>query len=75
MIRVLNQSIRFKKLPSEIARIQDEYTAFCFDEACDYIISQLEQEKKPRWREEQITKQEKRNSNLQLAEKLRREGR
>ena len=45
------------------------------DEACDYIISQLEQEKKPKWREEQKTKEEKRNINLQLAEKLRKERR
>ena len=74
-MRVINQSIRFKKLPSEIARIYDEYTAFCFDEACDYIISQLEQEKKPKWREEQKTKKEKRNINLRLAEKLRKERR
>lgn len=75
MLRIINQANRFNKLPSEIARIDDEYTAFCFDEACDYIISQLEQDKKPRWREDLKTKSEIRKDNLLLAEKLRRERR
>lgn len=65
----------FKRLPSEIARIYDEYTAFCFDEACEYIISQLQQDKKPRWKEDYNTKEKIRNDNLQLAEKLRKERR
>lgn len=65
----------FKKLPSEIARIYDEYTAFCFDEACEYIISQLQQDKKPKWKEDCSTKEKIRNDNLQLAEKLRKERR
>ena len=56
-----------------IADITDN--SISFDEACDYIISQLEQDKKPKWREEQKTKEEKRNINLQLAEKLRKERR
>lgn len=34
-------SRQFHKLPSEILRIEDEYTAFCFDEACSDIISHL----------------------------------
>lgn len=34
-------SRQFHKLPSEILRIEDEYTAFCFDEACSNIISHL----------------------------------
>lgn len=75
MIRILNQSKRYNRLPSEILRIDDEYTAFCFDEACDYIITQLEQEKKPVWREQRKTKKEKRNINLQIAEKIRQERR
>lgn len=65
----------FKRLPSEIARIYDEYTAFCFDEACEYIISQLQQEKNPKWKEDYNTKEKIRNDNLQLAEKLRKERR
>ena len=41
-MRVINQALKFNKLPSEIARIHQEYEAFCFDEACEYIIKQLE---------------------------------
>lgn len=63
--------MRFHKLPSEIARIYDEYEAFCFDEACDYIISQLEDNKNPRWRDDIKDKKTIRNENLQLAMKLK----
>ena len=41
-MRIINQSLKFNKLPSEILRIKDEYTAFCFDEACLYISNQIE---------------------------------
>lgn len=51
-MRVINQSQKFNKLPSEIIRLEDEYTAFCFDEACMYIISQLENDKNPTWPED-----------------------
>ena len=74
-MRVINQANRFHKLPSEIARIYNEYEAFCFDEACDYIIRQLEDKKTPRWREDRQSKTDVRSNNLQLAEKLRRERR
>lgn len=33
--------------PSELMGIEDAYTAFCFDEACAYIISELQDEKEP----------------------------
>ena len=75
VLRIISQANRFHRLPSEIARITDEYTAFCFDEACDYIISQLEQEKKPKWREDKKSKKELRQNNLLLAEKLKKERR
>ena len=74
-MRVINQANRFNKLPSEIARIYNEYEAFCFDEACDYIIRQLEDKKTPRWREDRQSKKDVRSNNLQLAEKLRKERR
>ena len=74
-MRVINQANRFHKLPSEIARIHNEYEAFCFDEACEYIIRQLEDKKTPRWREDRVDKKDVRRNNLQLAEKLRRERR
>lgn len=31
----------FSKLPSEIMEIKDEYTAFCFNEACSYIYNMM----------------------------------
>ena len=74
-MRVINQANRFNKLPSEIARIYNEYEAFCFDEACDYIIRQLEDKKIPKWREDIQSKKDIRSNNLQLAEKLRKERR
>ena len=74
-MRVINQANRFNKLPSEIARIYNEYEAFCFDEACDYIIRQLEDKKTPKWREERQSKDNVRAKTLQLAEKLRNERR
>ena len=36
----------YNKLPSEILRIKDEYSAFCFDEACNLIIKNLQDGKK-----------------------------
>lgn len=29
-------------LPSQIIGIEDNYTAFCFNEACAYILSELQ---------------------------------
>jgi len=42
--------------PSEILEIYDPYTAFCFDEACAYIVRQLEDGQEP------ILKREKLNN-------------
>lgn len=33
--------------PSEIMEIKDSYTAFCFDEACSFIIQQIRDGKEP----------------------------
>lgn len=33
--------------PSELLGIEDTYTAFCFDEACSYIIKELKDGKEP----------------------------
>ena len=57
------QSRRFKKLPSEILRIKDEYTSYCFDEACEYILSQLDEEKKPIFLEDRKEIKEKTKNN------------
>ena len=40
---------KYGKLPSQIVGIEETYTAFCLDEACAYIETQLEQGKEPRW--------------------------
>ena len=35
-------SKRYRKTPSELLSISDEYTAYCFDEACAYIMGKLD---------------------------------
>ena len=37
----------YKCKPSEILHLNDEYTAFCFDEACLYISLQMQRGQKP----------------------------
>ena len=53
-MRIINQALKFNRLPSEILRIDNEYKAFCFDEACLYIINQLENKKKPHFKDEKV---------------------
>lgn len=38
--------------PSEILKIDDEYTAFCFDEACAVISVRIQEGEKPVYLEE-----------------------
>lgn len=59
---VLVMSKQYRCLPSEILGIKDDYTAFCFNEACSYIIIMLQEGHKPhytevrnKWKEEQKT--------------------
>lgn len=33
--------------PSELLEINDAYTAFCFDEACSYILGKIRQGEEP----------------------------
>lgn len=42
----------YHKLPSEILRIDDEYTAFCFDEASANIMAHIQSGEEPIWIEE-----------------------
>lgn len=42
VMRIINQANRYNRLPSEILRIKDEYTAFCFDEVCLFISTKIE---------------------------------
>ena len=36
--------------PSDLMGIEDSYTAFCFDEACAFIVSQLKDGKEPKFK-------------------------
>ena len=36
--------------------ISDEYTSFCFDEACSYITSKIKDNEKPRFKKKQDNK-------------------
>lgn len=38
--------IMYNKMPSEILRIKDEYTSFCFDEACMFLVDAIKNDKK-----------------------------
>lgn len=40
----------YKCRPSTLVGICDPYTAFCFDEACTYIVRQIEDGKEPSFR-------------------------
>lgn len=44
---VIFMARRFRSRPSDILQIADGYVAYCFDEACCWIISQLDEGKRP----------------------------
>lgn len=60
---VIAQAKEFKKLPSEILFIEDEYVAYCFNEACFYLMMRLKNGDKPNYRkfeeQERLSKQGK----------------
>lgn len=56
MIRILNLAKSHNLRPSEVLCISDSYTAFCFDEACDYIVNQLRDGKNIIWEHKGKTK-------------------
>ena len=37
-------------LPSQILRIEDDYTAYCFDEACALIMFKIDNDEKPKFK-------------------------
>lgn len=45
-------------LPSDIIGVEDNYTAFCFNEACAEIILRLQNEEKPIYREQKEEQEE-----------------
>lgn len=36
--------------PSELMKISEDYAAFCFDEACDYILGKIEDDEEPKFK-------------------------
>lgn len=40
----------WKRSPSNIMDISDPYTAYCFDEACAYIMKMIESGEEPQFR-------------------------
>jgi hypothetical protein len=40
---------QFRCLPSVVLGIEDEYTAYCFNEACYFILAKLEADEKPHY--------------------------
>lgn len=55
----------FKKLPSEVLGIDDEYVAYCFNQACIHILNEIKDGKKPIFSEDKIYKKRE-NTGLQM---------
>lgn len=49
---------RYKCLPSEILGIKDDYTAYCFNEACCQLMIRLDNEEKPYYIEQREQEEE-----------------
>ncbi|EGT5043692.1 hypothetical protein DAF96_11095 [Clostridioides difficile] len=45
-------------MPSEILRIKDEYTSFCFDEACMFLVDAIKNDKNLKFKENSNTSKE-----------------
>lgn len=52
ILSVINTSITFGVLPSEVMRLEDNYAAYCFDEACAYMYKQIQDGKTPKFEED-----------------------
>lgn len=52
---VLTIARHYKLRPSQIINIDNDYEAFCFDEACAFIINEINSEKEPRFENEEKT--------------------
>ncbi|HFL3268798.1 TPA: hypothetical protein ACG3Q9_001855 [Clostridioides difficile] len=50
--------IMYNKMPSEILRIKDEYTSFCFDEACMFLVDAIKNDKNLKFKENSNTSKE-----------------
>lgn len=49
-MNVLGLSNVYKVRPSTLLDITDPYTAYCFDEACAYMVGEMEQGNEPQFR-------------------------
>lgn len=47
----------YKVRPSQIIKLENDYDAFCFDEACDYVLSEISKEdaKEPKFIDDEQT--------------------
>ena len=59
MMSILQMSKLYCLRPSEVIGLYDEYEAFCFDEACAYIVGKIKEGLKPNFYVQQ--KEEKKN--------------
>lgn len=59
MMSILQMSKLYCLRPSEVIGLYDEYEAFCFDEACAYIVGKIKDGLKPNFNVQQ--KEEKEN--------------
>lgn len=61
IMSILAISKQYRQRPSEIIGINNDYEAFCFDECCTYMLSELNKEnpREPRFEDEH----EKNNTN------------
>ena len=64
MHKMLGMSCR----PSEIMEIYDPYTAFCFDEACAYIVKEIQDGKEPIIKKEKLSVEAKPQSYKKASE-------
>lgn len=49
-MNVLGLANVYKTRPSILLDVMDPYTAFCFDEACTYIMGMVEKGEEPQFR-------------------------
>ena len=56
-MRIIAVAKRFNKLPSEVLKLS--YEDFCFDEYCDFLMSNIENENYPKFTDIDIFKEQR----------------
>ena len=59
ILNLLQMSRLYNSRPSKILGIDDEYTAYCLDEACALIISKIDDDEKQKIDKKEKTKKNK----------------